>query len=86
MIRGVVPIACLAVFVVILHGQPTSSIPTKAGRRGGADLWVGRHPEAEEVAEILRRLRKRLEKEGREAREQVLCFVQMSRMWKYAIW
>ena len=74
MTRAWIARACLVALVIILQVQSGSGIPTSAGSRGSLEVWVGRHPEAEEVAKILRRLRKRLEKEGREAREQVLCF------------
>lgn len=39
-------------------------------RTGLGDAWGGRHPEAAELASILRKLRKRLVKESREAKEQ----------------
>jgi len=37
---------------------------------GLGNAWGGRHPEAAELASILRKLKTRLEKESREAKEQ----------------
>ena len=66
--------AAAAVFLFL--PQPVVAQPAAVGRTSpGAGpvrvAWGGRHPEAEEVAAILRRLRQRLVKEGRDAREQV---------------
>jgi hypothetical protein len=49
-------------------GLPVRTVGSTGSGEG--EVWPGRHPEASEVAATLRRLRKRLERESREARER----------------
>ena len=59
--------------LALLLTAPVCAVP--AGRASGVERrkeggagWAGRHPEAGEVAAVLRRLRARLEREGQEAK------------------
>ena len=49
-------------------GFPARTVGSTSSGKG--EVWPGRHPEASEIAATLRRLRQRLERESREARER----------------
>ena len=62
----------ILLFIVLLVTQALGSPSGSPGRGEKAEIasgWGGRHPEAAEVASILRRLKRRLEKDALEARD-----------------
>ena len=81
-------------FIVLLVTQALGSPSGSPGRQKKAELtsgWGGRHPEAAEVASILRRLKRRLEQDALEARDHgLVAFAlesdeqvgQIGEMWK----
>ena len=80
--------------IVLLVTQALGSPSGSPGRQKKAELasaWGGRHPEAAEVASILRRLKRRLEKDALQARNNLFFDValeideqvgQIGEMWK----
>ncbi len=85
-------VLALSLLLLVSAPRAAAGIPARTvGRTGEGEVWPGRHPEAAEVAATLRRLRKRLERESREAREHGRLEValeceeevgQVAEMWK----